>query len=271
MQTQILYPPLHLRKYIRFLWTLEYNEPSACQTFLKIFACRYPRLVFQHSHGKSAITSDEGRLPTCFLSGLHTTPQTLTFANKFSLTGISFYPVAVEHLFGIEASELIDKFPDLHEMLPGTLNAELLNLHTPGQRIQRLIAYFSRRAAGVDPPKISSIDIVSHLKSANDDNTIHHLAKAFKISERQLERRFRTATGFGPKQFLRISRFEKAVELIHQVDGGNLSGIAFELNYADQSHFIREFREYAGYTPKRFSQQEKLTTDTSSMLIRTAV
>jgi AraC-like DNA-binding protein len=34
-----------------------------------------------------------------------------------------------------------------------------------------------------------------------------------------------------------------------------LSDIAFENGYADQSHFIRAFQEFAGFTPNQYQKQ----------------
>jgi len=34
-----------------------------------------------------------------------------------------------------------------------------------------------------------------------------------------------------------------------------LSDVAYENGYADQSHFIRSFREFTGYTPSQYQQQ----------------
>ena len=271
MQTQIFYPPLHLRKYIRFFWTMDYNEPVHCQTMLKVFACRFPRLVIQHYNGRSAITRGNDLLPTVFLSGLHTQPCTLSFGHSISLTGVSFYPAAIMDLLGLEAVDLTDKFPAFNTNASRYLSEELTDLVSHQQRIALITHYFSARLGRVRPQTFLTPGAVNRIGKKDDDSTIHELVKTFKISERQLERRFRAVVGFGPKQFLRITRFEKGVDLIHQDQHSNLSDIAFELNYADQSHFIREFKEFSGYTPKQFANQPKLTTDTSSMLIRVAI
>jgi len=47
------------------------------------------------------------------------------------------------------------------------------------------------------------------LNNQANDNTIRHLLEYFNVSERQLERPFKTAAGFSPRKSLRITRFEK--------------------------------------------------------------
>lgn len=38
----------------------------------------------------------------------------------------------------------------------------------------------------------------------------------------------------------------------------DLAGIAYDNNFTDQAHFIKEFRKFSGATPRIF-QQEKVT------------
>lgn len=51
-----------------------------------------------------------------------------------------------------------------------------------------------------------------------------------------------------PKEYSRIVRFQKALRLM-QCGDTDYIGIATELRYSDQSHFIREFKAMSGRTP----------------------
>jgi len=55
-----------------------------------------------------------------------------------------------------------------------------------------------------------------------------------------------------PKLLTRIIRFQAALKQLRNHSFSRLSDIAFEQEYADQSHFIRAFKEFAGDTPNRF-------------------
>jgi AraC-like DNA-binding protein len=46
-----------------------------------------------------------------------------------------------------------------------------------------------------------------------------------------------------------------------------LSDIAFENEYADQSHFIRAFKEFAGFSPYRYRQQSNEVVENFAELI----
>ncbi len=63
---------------------------------------------------------------------------------------------------------------------------------------------------------------------------------------------FKTFVGMDPKEYTHIVRLQKALSFLqHQKSTGiNYAQIALASGYADQSHYIREFKKHCGYTPK---------------------
>jgi AraC-like DNA-binding protein len=57
------------------------------------------------------------------------------------------------------------------------------------------------------------------------------------------------AIGVSPHQYIRIARFQEAVRLIKASQFETWSELAYDLNYADQSHFIKDVKEFSGFTP----------------------
>lgn len=81
--------------------------------------------------------------------------------------------------------------------------------------------------------------------------SVENLAKNANLSVRQFERKFKDYAGFSPKLYSRINRFQRTTKNF----GGNilsLTDLAYDCGYYDQSHFIREFKEFSGYEPRRF-------------------
>lgn len=58
--------------------------------------------------------------------------------------------------------------------------------------------------------------------------------------------------GLGPKRFQRLMRFNRAAGLARESKGASWSEIALRCGYYDQAHLVREFNEFAGYSPTRF-------------------
>lgn len=79
--------------------------------------------------------------------------------------------------------------------------------------------------------------------------TVGTLADEACLGKRQFERVFREQVGMNPKEYSRVVRFQKSLRML-QCGSRNYAGIAAECGYADQSHFIREFKSMSGHTPK---------------------
>lgn len=110
--------------------------------------------------------------------------------------------------------------------------------------------------------------LLSQLKYYKADNLINeavrliHLSKGtvrikelnekLCISQSPLEKRFRKIVGTTPKKFASIVRFNTALNHL------NTSGLAakdfYSDNYFDQSHFIKDFKNFTGQTPENFKR-----------------
>jgi AraC-like DNA-binding protein len=82
---------------------------------------------------------------------------------------------------------------------------------------------------------------------------IDDLAVRAGCTRRHLERLFLDQVGLTPKRLSRIRRFQRALATLEhaQASGARSAGLtaATVCGYADQSHFVHEFRELAGTTP----------------------
>ena len=59
------------------------------------------------------------------------------------------------------------------------------------------------------------------------------------------------AIGVSPHHYIRIVRFRKAMRLMKARRFHRLSDLAYDLNYVDQSHFIKDSKAFSGYAPGR--------------------
>ncbi|HAE12001.1 MAG TPA: AraC family transcriptional regulator [Opitutae bacterium] len=84
--------------------------------------------------------------------------------------------------------------------------------------------------------------------------SINRLAKANGMSHRQLNRRFKEATGLSPQQFMVRSRIEKACKILRESELP-ISDLAYDLGFCDQSAFTAQFRKRMTLTPKKYREQ----------------
>ena len=85
--------------------------------------------------------------------------------------------------------------------------------------------------------------------------SVTELASDACLGKKQFERVFDSFVGMTPKAYAGIVRFHKALWYMqHRQDDRNYAQIALSSGYADQSHFIREFKRFTGHTPVSLSK-----------------
>jgi AraC-like DNA-binding protein len=95
-----------------------------------------------------------------------------------------------------------------------------------------------------EPPDPTAAAIARRLEFAVGPGVVSEVADDVGVSERQLQRRCRTAFGYGPKTLHRVLRFQRALRLAR--GGGRLADVAAVVGYADQAHMARDTRRLAG-------------------------
>jgi len=151
--------------------------------------------------------------------------------------------------------------PDINMVYRCNL-AERLRNKTHLDRVAVLDSFLLRKMAKMSLD-YSVQSIIHKMEGVGD---MEMLASSFRISERQLERRFKKQVGVPLKRYERISRFELALNRLATVEYSELTSLAFELGYTDQSHFIKEFQEFAGMSPYNFVRNKSVGAESSSFL-----
>ena len=103
---------------------------------------------------------------------------------------------------------------------------------------------------------------IDALLSTNGSASITTILKEDLSKRRQLERKFIKQIGVSPKQLGKVIRLQTALKLLLNKKSENLTDIAYESEYFDQSHFTKDFKEFTGINPKEFLGNENMTLST---------
>jgi AraC-like DNA-binding protein len=158
------------------------------------------------------------------------------------LTGLTIAVDAVRSRLAVGLARVCDHTGDVHAAVPLVQAALLacLDATAPDDRIQHAVGVIVGRGGAV---------------------SIDEVASGVALSRRHLERRFLAAVGIAPKRLARIARFQRALRAL-DAGAARATGAttAAACGYADQSHFIREFRALAGCSPsEHLVRQGELT------------
>ena len=98
---------------------------------------------------------------------------------------------------------------------------------------------------------------VTELHRSGGQVRMADLAQMLGVTTRQLERLFLKKASVTPKTLARLVRFTEATRCIAETPQVNLGMLACDLGFADQAHFIREFKAFAGVTPRQFARGQR--------------
>jgi AraC-like DNA-binding protein len=148
-------------------------------------------------------------------------------------------------------ADLTNRHTPIAQILSGMESVEdelrELSAHQAAERVQKwLLERLSARKRDVHPDIIAAWRLIAN---SGGRDRIEALAKELGISRRRLERLFQMQVGVGPKEFASLVRFEGVIRELGQ---HSWASSALDAGYADQAHFIRDFKRRTGTTPTEF-------------------
>jgi AraC-like DNA-binding protein len=243
-------PPASITEYVNSILVIEDFKIENPFT-LPLFANGCPTLVFQTK--KSLLNQHSAGHFTLF--GQTIKPGALTICEDFTLVAYFFKPHSLVSLFNVNGNELSDTHVDLNLLKhSGSSDIQEKLLHcTSADGMVLLLNNYILNLINKKIRDSSRIDLATSLMSKNfaTDN-LKSVQENLCVTEKTLQRMFENNVGISPRLYKRICQFNAAFQHLNQRNFSKLSDIAYDNGYADQSHFIRSFKEFTNFTPKEY-------------------
>jgi AraC-like DNA-binding protein len=190
---------------------------------------------------------------SAFFAGLQAQAQCVLHSGINDCVEIRVPPPAAYALFGgaiAEANEepvsLLDVIPETIGMLLDQAYDEYVGTSIRCSRSRFLARGFAESKRRV-PPELTWA--WGTLDQSHGQVPIRALARAVGWSERHLINQFRVYFGVRPKATARRLRFSYAFDMLAAHPTADLSTIAAQAGFSDQSHMTREFQTFSGVSP----------------------
>lgn len=219
---------------------------------LSFFADGFPGLVFLHTEAPARMLPKGKPLSPFFIYGQTVYPLELELVGAYQMLVFQLQPYVVRGLFGVNPTTLNDDCFDLALQCADTLQC-LNQSFSVGEQVEILAKFMAQKMEHIASDRSRQIQIaIGIVLSRGGTISVKELTKELHLTERTLQRLFKEFIGLSPKQFCKIVQFQQAFNQVSDEAFDKLSEIVFENGYADQSHFIRNFRRFTGGKPSDF-------------------
>ncbi len=267
MKYRTFQPHQDLSAVVKFYWTLEVPfDPNNQKQ--KIIPDGCIEMTFNFGDKiKRYISDSEFILHPCgMIMGQRTKSYYIEPLGHVNSFAVCFYPYGFTNFVDTSLEDLTDSETPIGnlfgEIQSKQLVKKIIQARDTKQRIDTIELFLIDKLgekSTVDTIVKKTIDI---LLSAKGSTSISTILKKDVSKRRQLERNFAKQVGISPKQLGKVIRLQSALRMMLNTERESLTNIAYENKYFDQSHFIKDFKEFIGTSPKEFLGNENMALST---------
>ena len=200
--------------------------------------------------------------PRAMVFGQITEPYYIQPTGEVSTFAIRFYPYGFANFISTPISELADKETPLSALFEEeeakALEREIIEASSTLSRIEAVENFLLTKLKDQSIRDNIVKTTVDTLIRTKGNEAINSILKADLSKRRSLERKFSKEVGISPKQLGKIIRLQAALKMMLNKKGEKLTQIAYESEYYDQAHFIRDFKSLTGTNPKEYFSDDQM-------------
>ena len=256
MNYQTFQPHPDLSALVKFYWTLEVPfDPNNEKQ--KIIPDGHIEMTFNFKDKIKRYVSETDFIvhPNAMVMGQRTKSYFIEPLGDVDSFAICFYPYGFSNFASTPLEDLLDVEAPItslfEETQAKTLEENIHKATSTQERIEIIEAFLFDQLNQNQTIENLVKTTVDTLLETNGSSPINQILKGDLSKRRQLERNFKKQIGISPKQLGKVLRLQTALKMILNNDE-NLTSIAYESEYFDQAHFIKDFKEFIGTTPKSF-------------------
>ena len=257
MAYHISKPSFQLSRFIKNYWALENCLPDGEEHIQRIVPSGLLELIFYFNDKPEPAARNRSINENTFITGQLGEYYDLKITGKMSLFSIIFQPHGLAAFLDLPLQELYNQNVPLQLIFKQEVNeveSQLFEAKSFTERIAIVENYFFKllisKGLRYNYERINnSIRKINQSKGIVD---INDLALEACYSRKQFERNFSSLVGTTPKQFLKIIRFQHAIDKKSRDKSISLTELTYQCGYYDQAHMINDFQKLSGLTPRQY-------------------
>lgn len=249
VELEYVLPSADLQPYVTTFYRFRASDPM----FEDVERAQIAQLRFRLLPGDACYRFADGSeqtAPPFHLLGPTTGPTRACVAGPVFIFGLGISPAGWEAMLGCDASALVNRVVDATTLFgPAVAEAGIFLRKDGGVAAMAAVVepLLRRLLKGGGATTLAFCNAVDAWLSASASPAIEALIGVTGLSRRQVERRCNALYGVPPKLLARRYRALRAAVALASGDGAKES----EEGFYDQSHLIREVKQFTGLTPRR--------------------
>jgi len=203
----------------------------------------------QSDRAKEVVLMPDGRVDLFFMQsesapfqvtliGLETVPEERIIPPHTLAFKVSFKPLGVEYLLQTSIADILNSAKKLPKNFWNINTDDLKDFEAFHQKT--ILKLNELLPSEIDKRKRKLFELIY---ASNGEIKVEALSEKITWSSRQINRYFNKQFGLSLNAFCKILRFKAS---LHHIAKGKLFP---ELNFTDQTHFIKEIRKFSGVVP----------------------
>ena len=256
MKYETYKPGPDLEDFVKCYWTLKV-EREKVPPRQRIIPDGCMEMIFHHGDlFKQYLQSGEAiEQPRCFVFGQITCPLEVEPTGAVDIFSVRFCPEGFTPFATVPVVDIENRAVSLEDLfgLEGKIFQEhVLSAVSVQDRIGFCEQFLKKRFVTNESVDRTVKACVDCMLSLNGQISVSGLSEEMNMHRRQIERRFAITIGLSPKQLAKVLRLQGALKRLMHKNYNSLTELAYEGEYYDQAHFIRDFKEFTGLTPRQY-------------------
>lgn len=252
-------PTFNLKNIVKSFWLIDSENDTTIRQE-KIIPDGYPEFIFHYNDSYSAnVLGSWFEQEKYLVAGQIKNHFFLENTGKIGMFGIKFQPWALKLLFDLDMHLLSNTVIGISEPLQKSIKPVIqiaISKSLFEDKVKVIEHWFNTSFHFEKKEPHKGQKATKIIIKSKGEISIQEILDTVDLSERALERYFKTHIGLSPKFYSRIIRFSNIFNLV-QIKNFNWSDVTYLAGFYDQSHFIKNFKEFTGEEPSKYGFTEE--------------
>ena len=259
MKVSFTQPEKQLSPYVAFIWVFESSFGVPLADSRIIVPDGRAKIIVPYRNALCAAVNTRllnAKEHQIFLVGIQENPTTIaSTATDTGTIGVELTPKGLYHLFQLSMHEITNRMVSFEELF-GPQGARLQNrigdAEDPQEKVMLLQTALTHLLQKNEKEYVLLDHTLDLIAQTHGLMRVQELEAQTGYTRRYVDMLFKEHVGVSPKSLASILRFQEVYQVWAQQKSPTFLRNNVYTYYYDQSHFIKEFKRYTGFTPQKY-------------------